>query len=127
MTYFQHAPESEQTQPRRVFQQPVEDEPDWADDLDAADFEEDLRESFADEDNTALDKLERESRIRLLAGMGDFLLIVLGVIAVIALSALILALVLWLQRDIVERFPVLENLTGTAYGPGFAGGAHGIL
>ena len=126
MTFFQHDPQPDQ-ESRRVFLQPVEDDADWEENLDSADLAEDLRDSFPAAAEDALERQERQSRIRLLAGMSDFLLIVLGVVAVIALSALILALVLWLRRDIVERLPVLENLTGAGLRPGLAGGVHGIL
>ena len=127
MTYFQHSPEDDQQTPRRVFQQPVADDSDWAEDLGAADFPDDLQVDDFTEEEASLTKAERQARVRLLAGVSDFLLIVLGVIAVIALSALILALVMWFRRDITERLPVLENLTGAARILRGAGGVHGIL
>ena len=113
MTYFQH-PEQEPAR-EQLFLEPVTDDPD-EDGAEAEPVEvppERAWRHILDVEERE-DRLQRRDRLRLLAGVSDFLLVILGTLLVLALVALVVTLILWVQGDITERFPVLQNLGSRA-------------
>ncbi len=52
---------------------------------------------------------DRRRRWKIAAGVGDFLGVILGVIAVLVLAALLVSLVTWLQGDLDQTFTLLRR------------------
>lgn len=110
MTYFQH-PEQEPAR-EQLFLEPVTDTGDEYEEAPGAQPERAWRHIRDAEERE--DRLQRRDRLRLLAGVSDFFLVILGTLLVLALVALVVTLILWVQGDITERFPVLQHLGGRA-------------
>ncbi len=109
MTYFQQ-PE-QQPEREQLFLQPVVDEPE--DDFDEPEdppVQQERAWRHIRDAEEREERLLRRDRLRLVAGVSDFLLVILGSLLVLALVALLVTLVVWVLGDITERFPVLQNL-----------------
>ncbi len=104
MPYFSHQ-EPREDEPREpVFQQPVEDD---------VGYDEDDDEEFAFDDGRPVTdeerRLIRQGRWRVLAGVGDFFGVVAGTIAILVLTALLVSLITWVQRDITQSFTLWQT------------------
>ena len=55
------------------------------------------------------ERLEKQDRFRMAAGMTEFLGVVLGVIVILVLLALIFSLVSWLTQDVSSTFSILRT------------------
>lgn len=105
MPYFSHQ-EPREDEPREpVFQQPVEDDVGYDDE----DYDEELDfddgQPVTDEER----RLIRQGRWRVLAGVGDFFGVVAGTIAILVLTALLVSLITWVQRDITQSFTLWQT------------------
>jgi len=96
MSYFRRDPdETPEEEPERLFTQPVEDYPDDDEDLPDDELPED------DEEH------ERHvGRLKVAAGVGDFLGVVAGAAVILLLLAVLFSLFKWLRGDL-EGFFVL--------------------
>ncbi len=102
MALFRH--EAREETPERLFLQPVEDDGLSGEAWDGED-------DFADDaDYQAELKAQRDDQFRAAAGLGDFLGVMLGLAAVLALVALLLSLYSWVRRDLLETFSLLQHL-----------------
>lgn len=110
MPYFDHSSQPERHH-RRVFQQPVTDEPeeDYDDDMLAEDFD----PALDPEDDEGLQEDERQwrrrDRWRLLAGVGDFVSVIVGAVAILALILLLISLLKWVKSDMLQSFTLLQT------------------
>ncbi len=106
MPYFSHQ-EPRDDEPREpVFRQPVEDDVGYDEDDDGElDFYDDDGQPVTDEEK----RLIRQGRWRMLAGVGDFFGVVAGTIAILVLTALLVSLVTWVQRDITQSFTLWQT------------------
>lgn len=108
MAYFNNDPqiaENEDYQP--VFQQPVEDNMDDeyydTDEYDTAAW-------YDDEYLTEEERLEmRQSKWRMLAGIGDFFAVLAGTVVILLLVALLISLITWVQADISQSFTLWQT------------------
>ncbi len=105
MAYFQdRQKQEEEYQP--VFQEPpgMYDPDDYADDVDDPEYYDD------DEYMTEEDKQwQRQGKWRVLAGLGDFLGVIAGTVAILVLVALLISLVHWVQADIRQSFTLWQT------------------
>lgn len=113
MAYFQHHDEQ---QHRQVFQDQQDDswqeepqygydpEDDWADDpeneYDALD-----EDHMTDEERA----LARRDRWQVLAGVGDFLAVIVGTAVILILIALLVSLINWVHADITQSFALWQT------------------
>lgn len=51
---------------------------------------------------------ERRDHMRFVAGMSDFVGVVLGIVAILVMVLLMLSLINWLRRDISSTFSVMN-------------------
>lgn len=111
MTYFQH--QEQEPVREQLFHEPVTDDdpPEDPEETAAPQPERAWRHILDAEERE--NRLQRRDRLRLLAGVSDFFLVILGTLLVLALVALVVTLILWVQGDITERFPVLQHLSRT--------------
>ncbi len=117
MPYFENRePEQETYDP--LFREPVEDAPYDEEEYDLEEYDLD---SFGEEDadtdwrdirdpDEREERLRRRDQLKLIFGVSDFVLVILGTVAVLALVALLIVLAVWVRDDILQRFPVLQNL-----------------
>ncbi len=114
MPYFNQDEIPEKPHEPLFAEPPAEDG--WGDESgDWDDIEEPLDETYwqhLQDRDMQEDRLRRQDQLRLISGVGDFLLVVAGTAAVLALVALIISLVIWVRDDITQRFPVVQSLTG---------------
>ena len=118
MAYFEH--DQETRQHRRVFREPAAAELD--------DVQEEKQQEYFDEDYDGYqddaddyeyeeeDELSEEERVlaqrdhwRVLAGIGDFLAIVVGTAVILVLIALLVSLVNWVHADISQSFTLWQT------------------
>ncbi|HSK67760.1 MAG TPA: hypothetical protein VLA21_00700 [Candidatus Limnocylindria bacterium] len=66
---------------------------------------EDDRDSLAYEE----EREAKRDQLRFAAGMGDFIGVIVGLLAILVMVLLILSLVDWLRRDIAGTFTVLNT------------------
>ena len=110
MPYFDHSDQPERRH-RRVFQQPVTDEPeeDFDDDMPAEDF----HPALDLEDDEGLQEEERlwrrRDRWRLLAGVGDFVGVIVGAVVILVLILLLISLLKWVKSDMLQSFTLLQT------------------
>lgn len=112
MAYFQHKDEQ---QHQRVFQDRQEDnwqdenrylydpEEDWAEDP-----EDDM---LLDEDEMTEEEraLARRDHWQVLAGVGDFLAVIVGTAVILILVALLVSLINWVHADITQSFTLWQT------------------
>lgn len=119
MAYFEHNKEDPRRQ--RVFQEPV------ASDLDdaLAQAEQEYPQAYTAEDGydlydeeTYLDMedmteeeraLARRDQWKVLAGIGDFLAVVVGTVVILLLVALLVSLINWVHADITQSFTLWQT------------------
>ncbi len=109
MPYFDHSDQPERRH-RRVFQQPVTDEPE-------EDYDDELPEDFDPaldmEDDEGLQEEERlwrrRDRWRLLAGVGDFVGVIVGAVVILVLILLLISLLKWVKSDMLQSFTLLQT------------------
>ncbi len=66
----------------------------------------------SDRDSDSMDRVEKENRYRLVAGLGNYFGLILGVICILVCIALLISLINWLKTDISSVFSVvLSNLS----------------
>ena len=71
---------------------------------------EEAEEEYAgDQEDPMVRKLRRRGRFQLLAGLTDFMLVIVGVAAILVLIALIVSLITWLRSDLDQSFTLLVN------------------
>lgn len=108
MAYFNNDPqtlEDEDYQP--VFQQPVEDD---YDDYDEGDEEYYTDEVYYDDYLTEEERIAlKQSKWRMLAGVGDFFGVLAGTVAILVLIALLISLITWVQADISQSFTLWQT------------------
>ena len=93
MAYFVHKPEQE---PQRLFRGPVEDG-------------EDLLPDIPEDDGGPEDAERVNAGYRLFAGVGDFVAVLAGTGVILALMALLISLLHWLQSDIMQTVTLLQS------------------
>ncbi|MBP3637939.1 MAG: hypothetical protein J6K13_10335 [Clostridia bacterium] len=108
MAYFNNDPqtlEDEDYQP--VFQQPVEDD---YDDYDEGDEEYYTDEVYYDDYLTEEERIAlKQSKWRMLAGVGDFFGVLAGTVVILILIALLISLITWVQADISQSFTLWQT------------------
>ena len=108
MAYFNNDPqtlEDEDYQP--VFQQPVEDD---YDDYDEGDKEYYTDEVYYDDYLTEEERIAlKQSKWRMLAGVGDFFGVLAGTVVILILIALLISLITWVQADISQSFTLWQT------------------
>ena len=116
MAYFEHSNHQEPApeRHRRVFQQPVVDEPEddeqdvYDEDLDA-DYDDDY-EYVDPEDMTDDERAQmHRDRWRVLAGVGDFLAVIAGTVVILLLVMLLISLINWVHADITQSFTLWQT------------------
>ncbi|MGN0779948.1 MAG: hypothetical protein ACI4MJ_12405 [Aristaeellaceae bacterium] len=112
MPYFDHESKPEQRH-HRTFYQPVVDDDglddayeddDQPDDDVAYDME--LDEDTMDEEER---RLARRDRWRVLAGVGDFLSIIAGMVVILTLIMLLISLINWVYADLSQSFVLWQT------------------
>ena len=87
------------------FQHPEDEEADW----DA----EEQDTGWVDDDEQLFDDEERREshrgRMRVLAGLGDFIGVILGTVCILLLVALLISLLNWLRADVGQSFTLLQS------------------
>ena len=115
MAYFEHDRENQQRH-RRAFHEPVATDLDDALDNEEAypdeedyDFYED--DELLDEDMMTDEEraLARRDRWQVLAGVGDFLAVIVGTAVILVLVALLVSLINWVHADITQSFTLWQT------------------
>lgn len=104
MAYFQQRERTEETTHERKFMRPVEDDDPYDelgdeltnDYVDAMTYEEEMAE-------------QRRDRYRMVAGLGDFLAVIAGMVVILMLIAVIVSLINWVHADIVQSFTLWQT------------------
>lgn len=109
MAYFNNDPTAVEEDYQPVFQEPVEDDyDDEYDDEDAAAY--DTAELYYDDYLTEEERLElKQSKWRMLSGVGDFFSVLAGTVVILLLLALLISLVTWVQADISQSFTLWQT------------------
>ena len=121
MAYFEH--DKEQTkQHHRVFQEPVASEEELEQEatyqlFDGDEGEYDLYQDdeyeyeYDNEDDLSEEEraLRRRDHWRVLAGVGDFLAVVVGTAVILVLIALLVSLINWVHADISQSFTLWQT------------------
>jgi uncharacterized membrane protein YkgB len=61
------------------------------------------------EQRKEMEKLEKQDRFRMAAGMTEFLGVVLGIVSILVLLALLFSLLNWLGQDAASTFSFLKS------------------
>lgn len=106
MAYFQDRQKQEEEEYQPVFQDPtVQYNPDdFADDGDDPEYYED--DAYLTEEDK---QWQRQSKWRILAGLGDFLGVIAGTVVILVLIALLISLIHWVQADIRQSFTLWQT------------------
>lgn len=105
MAYFQDRQKQEEEEYQPVFQESAGEYnmDDYADDIDDPEFYDD--EYLTEEDR----QWQRQSKWRVLAGLGDFLGVMIGTVVILILIALLISLIHWVQADIRQSFTLWQT------------------
>lgn len=107
MAYFQDRQKQGEEEYQPVFQKPsgAYDMDDYADDGDDPEFYDEDEEYLTEEDK----QWQRQSKWRILAGLGDFLGVIAGTVVILVLIALLISLIHWVQADIRQSFTLWQT------------------
>lgn len=104
MAYFKQSEEEAQEAPQRRFSRPVEDD-DPYDDL-GDELPDEYPDAMTYEEEMAY---QRRDRYRMMAGLGDFLAVIAGMVVILMLIAVIISLINWVHADIVQSFTLWQT------------------